>query len=282
MNRLIFFVSDLHGRKTRYDKLFKTIRERKPGVVLFGGDLLPHPRVSEYNDFLIEYLGVELKVLQQDLGKDYPTIGLILGNDDARMFEPSALEGERQGIWRYLHMRSLSIPPYTITGYCYVPPTPFLLKDWERYDVSRYVDPGCIPPTEGKRTVNINPDEAEYSTIQNDIATLTENADLSHTLLLFHSPPYNSFLDRAALDGMKVEHVPLDVHVGSIAIQRFIEEKQPYVTLHGHIHESSRLTGQWMQQFNNTLSFSAAWDGEELALISFELSKPGDAVRELL
>jgi len=47
----------------------------------------------------------------------------------------------------------------------------------------------------------------------------------------------------------------MDVHVGSIAIQRFIEERQPWVTMHGHIHESSQITGHWQQQFGRTQCF---------------------------
>jgi uncharacterized protein len=79
-----------------------------------------------------------------------------------------------------------------------------------------------------------------------------------------------------------VEHVPLDVHVGSIAIQRFIGERQPKLTLHGHVHESTRLTGQWLQRFGRTVSFNAAHDGPELAVIKFDLENPGNAKRLLL
>ena len=67
--------------------------------------------------------------------------------------------------------------------------------------------------------------------------------DLSRAMFLFHTPPYNTGLDRAALDGKKVNYVDLDVHVGSIAVRRFIESRQPLLTLHGHIHESARITG---------------------------------------
>jgi len=37
--------------------------------------------------------------------------------------------------------------------------------------------------------------------------------------------------------------------VGSIAVRRFIEERQPLLTLHGHIHESARLTGDWRESY---------------------------------
>jgi len=282
MNDLCFFVSDLHGRKQRYEKLFEAIRAQKPALVLMGGDLLPHPRRTEYDDFFLEYLALQLDVLKREMKEAYPLTGLILGNDDARIFEASAIKGMEQGLWTYLHFRRITFNGYDIVGYSYVPPTPFLLKDWERYDVSRYVDPGSVPPTEGKRTVEIPPDEAEYCTIQQDLELLNKEGDPSKTVFLFHAPPYQSHLDRAGLDGQKFDHCPLDVHVGSIAIQRFIEERQPYLTLHGHIHESSRITGQWRQTFGNTHSLSAAWDGEELALVSFELNSPANARRQLL
>jgi hypothetical protein len=63
---------------------------------------------------------------------------------------------------------------------------------------------------------------------------------------------------------------------------RFIEEKQPLVTLHGHVHESSRITGHWNQTIGRTHSFSAAWDGPELALVEFDLENPGNAMRHLI
>ena len=46
----------------------------------------------------------------------------------------------------------------------------------------------------------------------------------------------------------------LDVHVGSIAVKRFIEERQPLLTLHGHVHEAARLTGEWKIRIGRELS----------------------------
>ena len=46
---------------------------------------------------------------------------------------------------------------------------------------------------------------------------------------------------------------------------------RPLITLHGHVHESTRLTGSWRQQLGSTLCFSAAHDGPELALVRFVL-----------
>jgi Icc-related predicted phosphoesterase len=98
---------------------------------------------------------------------------------------------------------------------------------------------------------------------------------------LFHSPPYQTKLDRAALDGKMVDHVPVDVHVGSIAIRRLIEARQPLVTLHGHIHESAELTGSWKDRIGRTHIFSAAHAGPELALVRFDTDDLEQATREL-
>jgi len=101
-------------------------------------------------------------------------------------------------------------------------------------------------------------------------------------VFLFHAPPYRTKLDRADLDGKTIDHVPLDVHVGSIAVRRFIEQRQPWLTLHGHVHESARLSGDWRDCLGRTRMFSAAHDGPELALVRFDLDDPARASRELL
>jgi len=84
------------------------------------------------------------------------------------------------------------------------------------------------------------------------------------------------------LDGKKYNYVDLDVHVGSIAVRRFIESRQPLLTLHGHIHESARITGYWKERIGRTLALSAAHDGSELALVRFDLDDLENTARELL
>jgi len=283
-----FFATDLHGRPDRYEKLFAAVEEQRPAILFLGGDLLPcylaAPRSGGpvREDFVNNYLIAKFQLLKKKLAGHYPRVFVILGNDDPRFEEASILGGEKAGVWRYLHNRRVAYGDFTFRGYAFVPPTPFLLKDWERYDVSRYVDPGCIPPTLGNRTVPVPADEAEYATIKEDLKDMTGSADLSKSVFLFHAPPYRTSLDRADLDGKMFDHAPLDVNVGSIAVKRFIEERQPYITLHGHVHESCRLTGSWMEKTGRTFSFSAAHDGEELAIVKFKLSDPRGAERALL
>jgi len=282
-----FFISDLHGKSSRYHSLFRAILLERPTAVFLGGDIMPGfsayiRRQQEHKDFLGDFLRPQMFKLKDAMGEDYPRIFIILGNDDGRQVEAEILQLEDEGIWEYLHFRRRELAGYNIFGYSFVPPTPFRLKDWEKYDVSRYVDPGCLSPEEGAYTVDLPLQEKCNSTIALDLGKLLSSEDLAKSVFLFHSPPYNTSLDRAALDGKMVDQIPLDVHVGSIAIRRMIETLQPVLTLHGHIHESSRLTGQWRENIGRTHCFSAAYDGPELALIKFHLEKPEKAIRVLI
>jgi Icc-related predicted phosphoesterase len=279
-----FFATDLHGRTDRYEKLFQAIRTESPLAVFLGGDLLPHFGRDRGgpDDFLGDFVAPRLETLRAAMGDRYPSIFVIMGNDDLRIEEETVVQIADRGLWHYAHGRRLEIGRHSVYGYSFVPPTPFLLKDWEKYDVSRYTPPGSVSPEEGRRSVPVEPRDIRHASIQEDLQALAGADDLTDAIFLFHSPPYDTVLDRAALDGKMVEHVPLDVHVGSIAIRRLIEARQPLVTLHGHVHESTRLTGRWGDRIGRTHMFNAAHDGSELSLVRFDLEDPGQATRELL
>lgn len=283
-----FFISDLHGHIDRYQKLLAAIIQEIPAGVFIGGDLLPSgPVCSEdigypLNDFIKDFLVPKFHVLKITLSESYPRIFLILGNDDVRGAEVEIFEGVSQGLWEYVHGKMTRFGIYDVFGYAYVPPTPFLLKDWERYDISRYVDPGCIAPEEGWLSQNLPENEIKYGTIQDDLRRLTEEEELSKSIFLFHSPPYHTNLDHTDLEGKMIDHVPVDFHVGSIAIRQLIEERQPLLTLHGHIHESPRITGSWKDQIGQTYCFSASHDGPELSLVRFDPDNLENASRELI
>lgn len=283
------FASDLHGRPHRYRRLLATVAAERPAALLLGGDLLPGlgglahgPGDAGAGDFFESVLAAGLRRLRTALGGMYPRVFVIPGNDDPRELEPRLMQGADEGLWEYVHGKRVQFGGYTLYGYACIPPSPFRLKDWERYDVSRYVPPGCVSPEEGALSAALEPELMRWSTISGDLQDLVGDDDLSEALLLLHTPPHDTCLDRAALDGMSIDHVPLDLHVGSIAVRRLIDERQPLVTLHGHVHESARLTGQWRQQLGRTWCLGAAHDGPELALVRFDLDRPHEATRQLL
>jgi Icc-related predicted phosphoesterase len=283
-----YFVSDLHGVTLRYNKLFDAILRGKPDAVFLGGDLLPtgietlRQQKDSANIFTRKILASGFTRLKNLLGNHYPKIFIILGNDDLRIEEPLFIEYESEGIWEYIHSKQTNFKQFSIYGYSFVPPTPFQLKDWEKYDISRYTDPNCVPPTEGWRSIHVPMNHIEHSTIKQDIDGIINDDDLDNAIFLFHSPPYQTNLDRVSTGKVIFDHSPLDPHVGSIAIRILIEDRQPLITLHGHIHESPRITGSWKDRIGRTRIFTAAHDGPELSLVSFNPLKPDSAERHLL
>jgi Icc-related predicted phosphoesterase len=281
------FTSDLHGDVARYAALLRVVRAERPDGVFLGGDLLRHGQASE--EFMAEHLLDPIRALRADAGgagagppRPGPRWFVILGNDDPRVFEEVLRAADAEGLIEYVHERTVPFGGLFVTGYACVPPTPFLLKDWEKYDVSRYVDPGCVSPEEGRRSVPVAENEVRNATIAADLEALGRNAPPARTIFLFHSPPYDCALDRAALDGRMVDHVPVDVHVGSIAIQRFIAERRPLLTLHGHVHEAPRLTGRWSERFGRTHAFCGCHDGPGLPLVRFDTEALEGASREIV
>ena len=285
-----FFVSDIHGQTGRWMALCAAIEAQRPAAVFVGGDLLPCGGASAPDargtggpdGFLEDVVAGGLARVRRRLGPAYPRVFLILGNDDPRADEQTVMAAGAGGLWDYAHDREIAWAGWRVFGYACVPPTPFRLKDWERYDVSRYVDPGCVSPEDGIRSVPVDAHQVRHQTIARDLDDLAGDLPLGRSIWLFHSPPYETGLDRAALDGRMVDHVPLDVHIGSIAIRRFIERRSPRVTLHGHVHESARLTGRWREPLGDTVMLTAAHDGPELALVRFDPECPDAAVRDLL
>jgi uncharacterized protein len=282
------FVSDLHGHSKRFEKLFEIIKTEKPRMVFIGGDLYPNAYISRIdslvhgNDFISDFFIPGLQKLKNILSEEYPSIYIILGNDDTGDSAGEIAECEKLNLLKYINQKTVEEEGYFFTGYSFVPPTPFRLKDWEKYDVSRYVDPGCVSPEEGMRTVEVEESVIRYSTIKEDLEAFTGDRDFGKSVFLFHSPPYDTNLDYADLEGKFVDYVPLDCHAGSIAIRRFIEKYQPLLTLHGHIHESTRLTGSWKEKIGKTICFNASTDGQELSVIRFNLSEPENAGRFLV
>jgi len=273
------FATDLHGRRGRFPALFSAARKERPDAVLLGGDLLPG--YGEIDRFIDEEIFAPARLLKEEMERP-PELFVIMGNDDRRQFEGRFIEADRSGIIHYMHMRKASFKDVDIYGCSFVPPTPVLLKDWERYDVSRHLDVGDSPIEEGIHTTDDDREALMYETVEGHLKALAGDVDMSRSVLLLHAPPYNTYLDRAALDGMMVDHAPLDVHVGSFAIRRFIEERQPLMTLHGHIHESASITGRWMEKIGRTVCLSAAFEGDGLCLVRFDTEDPEGARREVI
>jgi len=119
------FVSDLHGNKKRYNTLFKIIEKEKPDGVFIGGDILPggFGMNVDIDKFLQDvFLSKVLMLKQSGIKTRFFT---ILGNDDPRVYESILKDAEKDNLIEYVHNHTVSFENLFVTGYSYVPPTPF-------------------------------------------------------------------------------------------------------------------------------------------------------------
>jgi len=231
----ILFATDLHGNLDLYIKLYKLADNHDIKNVIIGGDICPHSgpslevAVKDQREFLKKFL---IPLIKKN---SHITTFIQMGNDDFRVNMDLLEEANKEGILKLTHKNVHDLDNYKIVGYSFVSELPFRLKDWEKKDNrhSRFL----TDTASDLRTVKPAP-----GTIMSDISKIKRMSDPKKTIYSMHCPPKNTFLDQTH------EH-----HVGSKSIRYFIEKYQPPLTLHGHIHESPQLSGEYKENINKTL-----------------------------
>lgn len=98
------------------------------------------------------------------------------------------------------------------------------------------------------RTPFDSPRELDEDELFRRISALAEQVEaLDRCLFNLHVPPYDSSLDTAAqltddLEVVMSGSAPKMIPVGSVAVREAIEQFQPMLSLHGHVHESPGAT----------------------------------------
>ncbi len=293
MKHTIIYTADLHGNEGQYRKLVSRAIEISADSIIIGGDIAP-------KDFPFEsfiegqrlFLEQRLPELLSQLRDSLPDcrVFLMLGNDDCA----SNLDVLRQGepeLYTLIHGKRVALTEdFDLVGYAYVPITPFGIKDWEKYDFSR-VPSGMEGPYRERKLSNyrlegfksaqhgwkrflFTPEIERKDSIQNDLEQELYRADAEKTVYVVHTPPSGTSLDQ----------VMAGKHVGSMALRAFIEAEQPYLTLHGHIHETVDVSGEYTELVGKTLCAAPGNynTGEKLAVLEFDLYGPSEMRRILL
>ena len=267
---IVVYTSDLHGNKELYSELFYLAEERRARAVIIGGDMLPlgdsfQFSLREQKDFIFSYLEPKLKDFLSKVPQT--TIYAMLGNYDWSSSNIHLKSLEEKGMLRLLHGRKHALrDDYELIGYAHVPPTPFIIKDGERRDLQ--MDPpeqqrctACC--SQGEKILVIDPQShfVRMKCIEEELQELPKARESHCAVYVMHCPPFHTNLDRLFDGGC----------IGSRAIRMFIERQQPYLTLHGHIHESSEISGQYWDRIGKTLCINPGQSIEELYAVFFEL-----------
>jgi Icc-related predicted phosphoesterase len=247
------FATDIHGNDRAFRHIFNFAEKMGVDAVVFGGDILPFPLsintiTADQRDFITYVLRPMIDDFKH---RNSAEIFLMLGNDDASGCAEELELLQQDGLAKYIHMRIHDFGDFYIYGYSFVPLTPFGIKDWDKFDTHEQEPPVTYYPPfftqeVGVRQVDLEKDILSRGTIENDFAKIASETDPSKTVYVTHSPPCNTALDI----------VYSGEHVGSRAIRRFIEDAQPTLTLHGHIHESPVRSGKIFNRIGNTMSIN--------------------------
>ena len=275
------FATDLHGIEIHFQRLFQYIRSRTMMCLVFGGDLCPGGSV--YNDFgqiqvsqrefLLDFFLPRLQELKNDV-PDFQCL-LIMGNDDLGANLDLLEDSEQRNELRMIHKKMVMVNDLSFLGYSYVPPTPFPIKDWEKYENSnRIIEPVAISPENGYRSVSVN----EKTTIEEDLASFEDEVRSRRTIFVCHCPPYKTNLDHSTTDRYYYEGLKMDKHLGSVSVRNFIELAQPLVSLHGHIHESTSISGRFDDRLNGSLCLNGAFHVENVHTTEILLMEVGESV----
>ena len=271
----LFFATDIHGSETCFRKFVAAKKAYGANRLILGGDLTGKmiiPFVFNGDHYDIDFAGQKVKATEETRGElegavsnagYYPLI--IRGEESVasdrveELFVEKILE--RLWLWnKFAISRGLqeddsiivapgNDDPFEIDPLLDKLPA-FALAESKVVPLRagdtefRLASSGWSNPTPWKTHRERPEDELRESLFK-----LVEGEDPDRTIMNIHVPPYGSTLDEGpdidvtkTGDSMVVQRTslgnPLTTPVGSTGVREVIEEFQPILCLHGHIHES--------------------------------------------
>ncbi|MFH1146231.1 MAG: metallophosphoesterase [Pseudomonadota bacterium] len=261
----LLFVTDLHGVRWKYERLFEAAKEFRADAVINGGDMLPATNDPfGQGEFITTYLNYHFARFNS-AGIYYMC---YLGNDDLRVFDQLFEDiCNKYSSVVCLAQRRFELGGYEFIGMNWVVDYPFRLKDRCRIDTDDYVfqeqfGKGLLSAANGWQEID---DWFAYArtlpTIEEELARLPHPKDMAKSVYVIHMPPSRMGLDKC---GHGAE-------VGSEAVYNFIRKHQPRLSLHGHIHESPEVTGRWYARVGSTMCIQPG-QLDEFTYVTLDLS----------
>ena len=268
----LLITNDLHQMGQKWALLTKAATLHTPDWVFITGDLLPKPMHGQdmYGQ-QVHFFRAMRRYLAEMKRAGVREVFLYFGNDDLHVLEPKLDALEADGLCRNMNQRVVEVGGYAIAGMSYVRDYPFAYKFWCAPDGEFSVCPQQFGPaltmTDDGYLEPI-PDLASYLAAKPSLAArlaeLTAQivpAKLPMSIWMIHQPP----------DQLGMDICGHGARVGSPAVREFIEQHQPLLTMHGHIHESPlQPGGQWKAQVGRTTVLQPGQVGEHLHYVTCE------------
>ncbi len=246
----LLYVTDLHGDKNKYEKVLEIAIEKKIKLIVNGGDMLPK-QCNRHKEQPI-FINVYLRDYFQRLQKHDISYLAMLGNDDLLVIDKlfSDICSEFDNVYD-IAGNKVTINGFEFLGMNFILDHPFGCKD-RVVTEAHYIPQQQLSPVAGISN------EIDYDRIYNWLEYSTTK--LSCMCDILNKLPIPSNQQRAVY----IMHMPpaglrlgqlyyQDLDIGSVDIYEFLKEKQPLLSLHGHIHESPDTEkGKWINHIFQT------------------------------
>jgi len=284
----VLYFTDLHGSRWKRERIVELAIAQKVNVVIDGGDILPGDSTTFDQEYFLRSQFTEFCRAMANNNVYYLT---MLANDDPRIFDAQfnqILSENRRWLFNLAQAR-VFIDGYEFIGMNWVVDHPFRMKDRCRLDCAGAPIGGQLGVPyvfEGMAKKRLIYDWSSYigglPTIMDELNGLPEPEDVNKTIYVIHMPPFGLKLGTVGRKKkvrikQRTRIKKMLVDLGSQSVRTFIEKKQPWLTLHGHIHQSPTLTGVWKVQLGNTLCIQpgqkGSWspDGDKLTYVLIDL-----------
>ena len=245
------YVTDLHGDKDKYRKILEVAVNKGINVIINGGDMLLKQcnRHEEQPLFIKGFLNDYFKELKEHQIRYL----CMFGNDDLQALDElfDSVCENYDNVYN-IAGKKVIIDDYEFIGMNYILDHPFGCKDRVITEMG-YIPQRQLSPIAGISNMygyDKIYDWLEYSTTQlphmyDVLNNLPVSTKPRETIYIKHMPP-------ASLHLGQLQYQDLDI--GSVDIYYFLKEKQPLLSLHGHIHECpDTQKGKWINGINNTI-----------------------------
>ena len=274
---LVCFTSDLHGDADLYQQLADLLTRERPQVLILGGDLFADGAPADPVRSQIAQVNDEFVPRVDQWKRDVPglEVAVLGGNHD---WAATIAAVRRHHVSGRVELLSLDtawrIDHTDVLGYHCTPWTPHFVKDFERLDLPH--DP---LPADGEgqvsnastgaiRGITAAEHYRHHAAILEDLEAAAHVA--TPWIFVCHAPPRGTNLDRLP---------NIAEPIGSRAVRRFIEERQPLLSLHGHVHESPQVSGHFTDRIGQTLCVNPGQGHHQLHAVLFDISNPAQTLR---
>lgn len=243
-------LADIHESEEHWSRLVEAVAVEKPELVIVAGDLLP-----KYDGIQAQLAKLPLiRERAGDISRMGAELIITAGNDDNQLALPALRQGETDLLWHDVTARSKPLRGYEFCGAPWVRDYPFPYKYWVAAESE--ADPGLNPLQLGPPALLDRENEislikdwpaflAGRPAIGQYLSQIAERVNnMASSIWLIHNPPSGLGMDRCGSGD----------YVGSPAVRGFLARNQPFLAIHGHIHEAPEQPGgRWYAFLGATL-----------------------------